>query len=150
MSHVWLDILLRLGVAVVAGGAIGWERQHSGRPAGMRTHMLVSLGAAMAVSLAAGDAAAMSRIVQGVVTGIGFVCAGEILHHVRNGRQHVKGLTSAASLWLTAVIGIVAAYGRWELVAIGTVMTLLILTVAKRFEPKKSAPKRPARPSAPK
>jgi putative Mg2+ transporter-C (MgtC) family protein len=138
MSHLWLDILLRLGVAVVAGGAIGWDRQRSGRPAGMRTHMLVSLGAGMAVLLPDGDTAATSRVAQGVVTGIGFVCAGEILHRrVRGGRERVKGLTSAASLWVTAVAGMVAAYGRWPLVAIGTVFTLLILTVVKRIEPKK-------------
>ena len=137
MWHAWIEILLRLGTAVVAGGAIGWERQRAGRPAGLRTHMLVCLGAAMAVLLPGGDTAAMSRVAQGVVTGIGFVCAGEILHRMRDGHEHVKGLTSAASLWVTAVIGIVAAYGRWPLVAVGTVFTLLILTVARRFEPKK-------------
>jgi putative Mg2+ transporter-C (MgtC) family protein len=137
--HVWLDSLLRLGVATIAGAAIGWEREHSGRPAGLRTHMLVSLGAAlvMFVPLQIGIAES-ARVIQGVVTGIGFLCAGDILHHVREGHERVKGLTSAAALWVTATIGVVAAHGLWHVVVIGTGLTLVVLKVVKRYEPQHS------------
>jgi putative Mg2+ transporter-C (MgtC) family protein len=135
MMRPWLDPLLRIGAAVIVGGAIGWERQLRGRPAGLRTHMLVSLGAAAVVSIpiesGSGDS---SRVIQGVATGIGFLCAGDILHHVRDGRETVKGLTSAAALWVTAALGMVAACGLWPLAVIGTASTLFILTVARRLE----------------
>jgi putative Mg2+ transporter-C (MgtC) family protein len=136
VSDVWLETLLRLGAAVVAGGAIGWERQLAGRPAGLRTHMLVGLGAAMVVliPLQSGSADA-TRVIQGVATGIGFLCAGDILHQVRHGSEHVKGLTSAAALWVTAAVGMVAASGLWPLTVVGTILTLLILTIFRRFEP---------------
>ena len=135
----WLHTLFRLGAAVVAGGVIGFERQLSGRPAGLRTHMLVGLGSALIVSIplmsGARDA---NAVIQGVATGIGFLCAGEILHRMRDGAEHVKGLTSAASLWVTAALGMVAATGHWSLVVTGTVLTLIILTVVRRFEPEPS------------
>ena len=136
MELGWLDTLLRLGAAVAAGVAIGWDRQRTGRPAGLRTHMLVSLGAAMVVliPLSTGSPDA-TRVIQGVATGIGFLCAGDILHQVRGGDERVKGLTSAAALWVTAAIGMVAASGLWPLTVLGTVLTLLILAVLRRFEP---------------
>jgi putative Mg2+ transporter-C (MgtC) family protein len=135
----WLQTLLRLGAAVVAGGAIGFERQLSGRPAGLRTHMLVGLGSALIVSIPiVSGARDANAVIQGVATGIGFLCAGEILHRMRDGHEHVKGLTSAASLWVTAALGMVAATGHWPLVVTGTVLTLIILTVVRRFEPEPS------------
>ena len=94
--------------------------------------MLVGLGAALMVSIPLGSGMAdASRAVQGVATGIGFLCAGDILHHVRHGDERVKGLTSAASLWVTAAIGMVAAVGQWRHVIIGTIGTLLILVVMR-------------------
>jgi putative Mg2+ transporter-C (MgtC) family protein len=135
MTNGWLETIARMGAAVLAGGLIGWDRQMGGRPAGLRTHMLVALGAALIVSipLSAGLADS-SRAVQGVATGIGFLCAGDILHQVRDGRERVKGLTSSAALWVTAAIGMVAASGTWRHVVVGTVGTLLILTVMKPIE----------------
>ena len=130
-----LGTTLHLGAAILIGGVIGWERQLRGRPAGLRAHMLVSLGAAIAVSIAeetgSGDS---TRVIQGVATGIGFLCAGDILHQVKAGREHVKGLTSAAALWVTAALGMVAATGLWYLALVGTASTLLILTVARKLE----------------
>lgn len=135
MTSAWLETILRMGAAVLAGGLIGWDRQVGGRPAGLRTHMMVGLGAALIVSipLSAG-LADTSHVVQGVATGIGFLCAGDILHQVRDGHERVKGLTSAAALWVTAAIGMVAATGAWRHLVVGTVGTLLILVVMKPIE----------------
>jgi putative Mg2+ transporter-C (MgtC) family protein len=135
MTNAWLETTLRMGAAVLAGGLIGLDRQVGGKPAGLRTHMLVALGAALIVSipLSAGLVDS-SRAVQGVATGIGFLCAGDILHQVREGRERVKGLTSSAALWVTAAIGMVAASGTWRHVVVGTVGTLLILIAVKPLE----------------
>jgi putative Mg2+ transporter-C (MgtC) family protein len=131
----WTRPLARLGVAAIAGGVVGWEREVRGRPAGLRTHMLVSLGAALVMStLDEASADAQSRVIQGIATGVGFVCAGEILHKVRPGGEKVTGLTSAASLWVTAALGIAAGAGRWPLVALGTFLTLLTLTMLSGVE----------------
>ena len=135
MMREWLEAALRIGAAALAGGVIGWERQFRGRPAGLRTHMLVSLGAAVVVSIEADvspDAA--SHAIQGVSTGIGFLCAGDILHHVRDGQEKVKGLTSAAALWVTSALGMAAATGRWALTVVGTLATLLTLTLVRGVE----------------
>jgi putative Mg2+ transporter-C (MgtC) family protein len=134
MTHDWLESIVRMCVAIVAGGLIGWDRQRSGRPAGLRTHMLVALGAGLIVSIAGDGPGDVSRGVQGVAAGIGFLCAGEILHHGRDGHERVKGLTSAASLWVTAAIGMVAAVGSWRFVAIGTIGTLFILIAMRPVE----------------
>jgi putative Mg2+ transporter-C (MgtC) family protein len=135
MQGDWPETIIRMTLAVVASGLIGWDRQRGGRPAGLRTHMLVGLGAALMVSVPLGDGMAdASRAVQGVATGIGFLCAGDILHHVRDGNERVKGLTSAAALWVTAAIGMVAAIGAWRLLVIGTIGTLLILIVMRPVE----------------
>jgi putative Mg2+ transporter-C (MgtC) family protein len=135
------DTGLRLGVAVIIGGLIGWNRQIAGKPAGLRTHMLVSLGAALIVLIPvqanpAHSADGLSRAIQGVATGIGFLGAGEILHRqsVKSNQATVKGLTSAAALWTTAALGMVSGCGLWTTGLIGTVLVLLILTVAKHLE----------------
>jgi putative Mg2+ transporter-C (MgtC) family protein len=134
MNHDLLESVIRMCVAIVAGGLIGWDRERSGRPAGMRTHMLVALGAGLIVSTVGDGPGDVSRGVQGVATGVGFLCAGEILHHGREGQEHVKGLTSAASLWVTAAIGMVASAGSWRYVTIGTVGTLIILIAMRPVE----------------
>jgi len=131
----WLEPALRLGAAALAGAAIGWERQLRGRPAGLRTHMLVSLGSAIVVGIFAGVSTdATSHVVQGVATGVGFLCAGDILHQVRDGKEKVKGLTSAASLWVTSALGMAAALGRWGLTVFGALGTLLTLTLVRHLE----------------
>ena len=103
------DIAARLGFAVAIGVVIGLNRWLRHKPAGVRTHALVTLGAALATVLisrdANGDAQAVSRVIQGLVTGVGFIGAGVILHV---GAEHrVQGLTTAAALWASAILGIV-------------------------------------------
>lgn len=130
----------RLLLACLLGAAIGWNRQAKGKAAGLRTHMLVSLGAALFVmvplSLGATAVDATSRTIQGVATGIGFLGAGEIIHESRQttGEARVRGLTSAASVWVTAAIGMLAACGLWRVGLVGTLLTVVILSGAKRLE----------------
>src|SRR5690242_13416053 len=100
----WLEIILRLGAATGAGMVVGIERELRHRPAGLRTHMLVSLGAATVISIATEMDANASRVVQGVVTGIGFIGGGAILHS--EGRT--EGVTTAASIWVCTMIGVAA------------------------------------------
>jgi len=138
--NLWLDLTLRLILATLVGGAIGWNRQVTSKAAGLRTHMLVSLGAALfvmiPVSLGTPDAKdALSRSIQGVATGVGFLGAGEIIHYSQStGKEKVKGLTSAAALWVTAALGMIAAAGLWQITLVGTVLTIMILDFAKRIE----------------
>lgn len=137
----WWGLTWRLGLAVLVGGAIGLNRQLAGKAAGLRTHMLVSLGAAMfiVIPLTVGVSShpdAISRSIQGVATGIGFLGAGEIIHrsNVRSHKPQVKGLTSAAAIWVVAALGMIAGCGLWQASLIGTALTLLILTVARQIE----------------
>ncbi|MFI5394981.1 MAG: MgtC/SapB family protein [Candidatus Binatia bacterium] len=137
-----LHVILRILLAAVAGSLIGWNRQISGKPAGLRTHMLVSLGAALftlipLLTSEAHAAEALSRTIQGIATGIGFLGAGEIFHETRlkPGVVPVQGLTSAAAIWVTAALGMVAGCGLWALTAFATILTLIILSVARRVEP---------------
>ena len=141
--HQWFELSLRLGMAVFFGGAIGWNREAAGKAAGLRTHMLVGLGAALFVMVpiqAGSSEESLSRTIQGIATGIGFLGAGEIVHYsISSGKLKVKGLTSAASIWVTAAMGVLAGCGLWQSSLIATVLTLLILGVGKyleRFVPK--------------
>jgi putative Mg2+ transporter-C (MgtC) family protein len=129
--------VIRLGVrlilAALLGGVLGFERERSGKAAGLRTHMLVALGAALFVLIPqqAGMAMAdLSRVIQGVVTGIGFIGAGAILKQAE--QQQVKGLTTAAGLWLTAAVGIAAGIGREASAVLGTFLALFILSALQR------------------
>ncbi|MGV0024486.1 MgtC/SapB family protein [Phormidesmis priestleyi] len=140
-SDDWQSIISRLGLALLMGGAIGWNRQRRRKSAGLRTHMLVSLGAALFVLIPlqasfAMSADSVSRVIQGIAAGIGFLGAGEILHLSRHDRSRpmVKGLTSAASIWVTAALGIVSGCGWWQLAVSGTVLTLLTLSGIKKLE----------------
>ena len=105
-------VIIRLVTAAILGGLLGAERESMGKPAGLRTHILVALGAALFVigpyqaGLGEGD---LGRIIQGVAAGIGFIGAGTILKMTE--REEIKGLTTAASIWLTAAIGVAAAAG---------------------------------------
>lgn len=140
-SDDWLGLTFRLTLAILIGAVIGWNRQAAGKPAGLRTHMLVSLGAAIFVLIpllasTSESVDTVSRAIQGVATGVGFLGAGEILHYSvqESGRASIKGLTSAATIWLTAALGMVAGCGFWQLSLLSTLMTLLILSVAKKLE----------------
>jgi putative Mg2+ transporter-C (MgtC) family protein len=134
----WTEIILRLGVATLAGGLIGLNRDLQGKPVGLKTLSLVSLATAMLLVLIHSvdetvkvwDAA--SRVIQGIVTGIGFLGAGVIVHAGRDFR--VRGLTSAACTWLAACIGIVCGLGQWRLVTVALVITFTVLTIGNRTE----------------
>src|SRR5438132_3101455 len=98
-----LEVILRVGAATLAGAALGLNRDLHGKPTGVRTLGLVALGAAVAVlAIRTSSAADASRVVQGIVTGIGFLGAGVI---IRNRSSHIHGLTTAACVWITACIG---------------------------------------------
>src|SRR5690348_6648178 len=106
--HVAL-VVIRLLAATILGAVVGLQRERSGKPAGLRTHMLVSLGTAVVVSACTAvgmSSDGLSRVMQGIVTGIGFVGAGSILKLSQE--RKIKGLTTAAGLWITAAIGIAA------------------------------------------
>jgi putative Mg2+ transporter-C (MgtC) family protein len=123
----------RLLIAAVFGGVIGFDRQRKGKPAGLRTHMLVALGAALFVvsqhPTESPDAA--SRVIQGIAAGIGFLGAGAIL---KDSREWVHGLTTAADIWLTAAVGVAAGLGRGSTALLATVLALVILAILPRFE----------------
>ena len=128
------QITVRLLIAAVLGGVLGFEREQKGKAAGVRTHMLVALGAALFVlvpQMSGSQADAMSRVLQGVIAGIGFLGAGTILKGKANGEddEHVKGLTSAAGLWMTAAIGVAAGMGRESTAVLSTLLALAIFSV---------------------
>jgi len=128
-------IILRLGLAVILGAAIGYERERRGKDAGLRTHMLVTLGAALftLVPVTSGmEGTDVSRVIQGVVAGIGFLGAGAILK--RDEERQVKGLTTAASIWVAAAIGVAVGYGRETTAVVSTVFALFVLAIVRRLE----------------
>ena len=126
------------------GGLIGWERQLRHKPAGLRTHMLVSMGSALFVliPLAIGgkhenERDAIERVIQGIAAGIGFLGGGEILRGCQAsevGKPEVHGLTSAAAIWVSAALGTAAGCGLWQLALIGAFMSLFVLRVIKYLE----------------
>jgi putative Mg2+ transporter-C (MgtC) family protein len=122
-----IDVVLRLSVATLAGVALGLNRDLRGKPTGVRTLGLVGLGSALAVMAVAesGDTNAVSRVIQGLVTGIGFLGAGVIIHN-SEGRQ-VHGLTTAACAWLTACIGAACGVGAWRIVLVTVPLIFLVL-----------------------
>jgi putative Mg2+ transporter-C (MgtC) family protein len=133
----WTEITLRLGVATLVGGLIGLNRDLQGKPIGLKTLGLVSLATAMLLVLVHSDETkivsdAGSRVMQGILTGIGFLGAGVIVH--AGGQFGVRGLTSAACTWLAACIGIVCGLGQWRVVIIALVITFAVLTVGGRIE----------------
>lgn len=133
------EITLRLGAALIVGGMLGLNRELHGKPAGFRTHALVSLGAAVATIVALKspggslsiDQNAIGRIVQGILTGVGFLGAGVIL---RDPAGHVTGLTTAATIWICAVLGIVSGLGYWYVLAITIGLTAATLVFGHPLE----------------
>lgn len=130
-----LVALARLALATLLGAIVGANRELQQKPAGLRTHALVALGAALAaltgLHLTApaelGDTAAVSRVLQGIVAGVGFIGAGVILH--RNDPKGVHGLTTAASIWVVASVGVAAGLGLWRIAVAAVVLALLVFTV---------------------
>ena len=131
------DVFIRLAAAAAVGGAIGLNRELTRKPAGLRTHALVALGSALVVvtglqlggEASRGDAA--SRVIQGVIAGIGFLGGGVILH--AEGRT-VKGLTTAATIWVAAAAGIACGTGHWTIAAAAVGIALVILTIGQGVE----------------
>lgn len=132
-------VLLRVFAAVLLGAVVGIERERAGKPAGLRTHMLVSLGTAVVV-IACQDSGmsldGLSRVIQGMVTGIGFIGAGTILK--LNEQREIQGLTTAAGLWMTAAIGVAVGLGILGLAVIGTLVTLLVLVLEHFLEARRN------------
>ena len=127
-------VSLRLLLAALLGGLLGYERETHGKAAGIRTHMLVCSGAALFIlgsELVGGGDDAMSRVVQGIVAGIGFLGAGTI---IKGERMHdVKGLTTAAGVWMTAAVGVCVGLGLEATAVLATLIMLFILNVLPHF-----------------
>ena len=127
-------IIVRLLLAGILGGLLGFEREQEGKSAGMRTHMLVALGAALFVlvpkqaNVADAD---VTRVLQGIVVGIGFLGAGTIIKG--NGVEEVRGLTTAAGIWLTAAVGTAAGMGLEATAVLSTSLAFVILAIVPRL-----------------
>ncbi len=130
------EIFLRLTVALLAGGAIGFERERGSQPAGLRTHMILALGAALVMILSINMGIKYdsdpARLAAQVVSGIGFLGAGAILRFGLN----VKGLTTASTLWTTAMVGMAVGYGYYLVALFAVSIILIVLTLVERFEKK--------------
>ncbi|MEQ1697650.1 MAG: MgtC/SapB family protein [Hyphomicrobiaceae bacterium] len=127
-----LEVSAKLTSATVIGGLIGLNRDLHDKPSGMRTLSIVGLAAASATTLVADDMDAASRVIQGLVTGIGFLGAGVIIHNRAEGE--VEGMTTAASIWLTTCIGAACGLGAWRLVLVSALLTGIVLIGGKRFK----------------
>lgn len=134
------EAALRLGMAVAVGALLGINRDFNRKPAGLRTHAMVTLGAALATLVVAYvpagpavDFNAVSRVVQGILTGIGFLGAGVI---IRDAAGHVSGLTTAATVWVSAALGVLCGLGYWEFVVLATSLAMLVLIFGGMLERK--------------
>jgi len=129
-------IVVRLTLAAILGGILGYERELKARSAGVRTHMLVAVGAALFVlgPLQSGmEVSDLSRVVQGIIQGVGFLGAGAII--IRAGQHKVEGLTTAANIWATAGIGVVVGLGLEATAVLSTVVVLIILAAVPYIVP---------------
>ena len=131
-----IRVVIRIFTAALLGGILGRERERAGKAAGLRTHMLVALGSALFVMFPAEAGmgqADLSRVIQGVATGIGFIGAGTILK--RPDSQEVQGLTTAASIWLTGAIGLAVGSGQLWLPVVAVLSAWVILGTFRRLSP---------------
>lgn len=136
-----MAVLVRLLMAIVLGGILGLEREAKGRAAGLRTHIMVCVGSSlfvMAPLLAGVSQADATRVMQGIVSGIGFLGAGAILKLDR--AERVQGLTTAAGIWATAAIGMAVGMGMHLVAVISTVTSLLVISALPRLLPDKPDP----------
>ena len=131
-------ITLRLLVAASLGGMLGYEREIQGKSAGIRTHMLVAIGAALFVLVpqqAGASTEDLSRVLQGLIAGVGFLGAGAII--LGNKQVETRGVTTATSLWVTAAIGVAAGIGRESTAVLSALLALFILSVVPWLFPAK-------------
>ena len=129
------QVLVRLLAAGIFGAVLGYQRERMHQAAGLRTHILVTMGAALFVLIIhfpAGNDADLSRVIQGVVTGIGFLGAGAIIK--LEPEKEVHGLTTAAGIWLATAIGMAAGVGRLDLALPGTILAFFVLSVLRKIE----------------
>jgi putative Mg2+ transporter-C (MgtC) family protein len=134
------DIALRLGAAMIVGAILGINRDLRDKPAGLKTHGLVTIGAALLTMVSISfvamsatiDGGVISRVTQGIITGIGFLGAGVILRNESG--QSVQGLTTAATIWIAACFGIACGAGQWRLVSTALIMTLIVLVIGGPIE----------------
>ena len=148
MDIIWLEltsglpdarqlvhVIIRLVAATLLGAVVGLQRERAGKPAGLRTHMLVTLGTAVFVLACSGVGMSLdglSRVIQGIVTGIGFIGAGSILK--LSEERDIRGLTTAAGVWMTAAVGVAVGLGSLGVALLSTLFTLIILSLATRLE----------------
>src|SRR5215213_7756566 len=128
-------VVIRLIASVLLGAAIGLQRERAGKPAGIKTHILATLGTTVFVLACSGygmSSDGLSRVIQGIVTGIGFLGAGAILK--LNEERDIQGLTTAAGVWMAAAIGVAVGLGALGLAMLSTILTLIILALAGRIE----------------
>lgn len=134
-SRQLIQVFIRLTSAILLGAVIGLQRERAGKPAGIRTHILATLGTTVFIlgCKAYGmDADGLSRVIQGIVTGIGFLGAGAILK--LDEKRDIKGLTTAAGVWMASAIGVSIGLGSLGLAIIATALSLLILKVSDPLE----------------
>jgi putative Mg2+ transporter-C (MgtC) family protein len=134
--NVFWDDLERIGAAMLLGGALGLEREWKGHWAGLRTHMMVSIGCSIFVigglNLAGEQGDAVTRVIQGITAGIGFLGAGTILK--LDQKQEIKGLTTASSIWLAAALGTTAGLAEYALATAAAIISLFVLGVLGPIE----------------
>ena len=128
-------VIIRLVAAAILGSIIGFEREKAGKAAGLRTHILVTLGTCLFILACSGsgmDSDGLSRVIQGIVTGIGFLGAGTILK--LNEERDIQGLTTAAGIWMTAAIGVAIGLGEIGMSLLATILTVIVLAVLGQID----------------
>ena len=129
------QVIIRLIAATLLGAVVGFERERAGKPAGLRTHTLVSLGTAVFVLACSGVGMSLdglSRVIQGILTGIGFIGAGSILK--LSEERDIQGLTTAAGVWMTAAIGVTVGLGSLGVALFSTLLAVIILALVRAIE----------------
>ena len=125
-----VHVIIRLIAATLLGAAVGFQRERAGKPAGLRTHMLVTLGTTVFVLACSGagmSSDGLSRVIQGIITGIGFIGAGSILK--LSEERDIQGLTTSAGIWMTAAVGVAVGLGSLGVALLSTLMALIILVL---------------------
>lgn len=134
-SQQLLRMAIRLTAAALLGAVIGYEREKAGKAAGLRTHVLVTLGTCLFVLAGIGygmNSDGLSRVIQGIVTGIGFIGAGSILK--LNNERDIRGLTTSAGIWIAAAVGVAVGLGELGLAIFATVISVIVLALVGKLD----------------